>query len=342
MASTHREIISDIKKGNPAPVYILSGSEPYFLDLITGWLEEKVVPEEDRDFDQTVLYGSDASVEQVVAAAQQYPLMAGRRLVVFKEAQAMANAKAQLQKLEGYVRHANTTTVLAVVFKGEELPAASKLAKAVKEAGGVFFTSPKIKEYQLAAPVRDYCQEKRIGIDNDAIDILVQNVGSSLDKLFSEIDKLAIACGEGKRITKADVLENIGMNKEFNVYELTHAIARKDYGKAMEIARYFRSNPKKNPVVLVTPLLFKFFAQLTMIHFAKDRTEQGLMELLRFRSPWQLKDHQEALRHYTASQAVEAVGVLRELDCQSKGIGSMRNEYDLLDETIFKLVTLQG
>lgn len=340
--TTHREIITDIKKGNFAPIYLLMGEEPWYLDKIASWLEEKTVEEEARDFDQEIFFGADTSVEMVAASAQQYPVMGTRRLVMLKEAQSMVQYASNLGKLEGYALHSTPTTVLVIVVKGKELPAASKLVKAVKKAGGVVFVSAKVKEYQMGIPVREYCQEKGIGIDPDAIDLLVDFLGNSLNKVFGEIDKLQVSAGkEGARITRKEVMANIGLNKEFNSFEFVKALASKNYKRAMTIVNYFASNPRQNPVVTITGVLFKFYSQLAMAWFSPDRSDDALMAMFGMHSPWQLKDIKEGMRMYNASQATQAIHILRELDCKTKGIDSMQNEHALLREATFKLFTVR-
>lgn len=337
---TYREIIADIRKGVFAPVYLLMGEEPYYLDKISEWLESSVVEEEDKDFNFEVFYGAETNVETVATAARQYPVMAPKRFVILKEAQAMQQHAVNLGKLEGYVQNAPDTTVLVIVLKGKELPQSSKLVKAIKKAGGIVFTSARVKEYQMGVPIREYCQEKRIGIDPDAIDLLVEYLGNSLNKVFGEIDKLIVSGGKDlKRITRKEILDNIGLNKEFNAFELVKALASKNYNKAMTIVNYFASNPRQNPVVLVVGPLFKFFSQLAMAWFSPDRSDQALMAMFGMHSSWQLRDIKEGMRMYSASQAVNAIHLLRELDCRSKGIDSMQNEHEVLKETVFNLFT---
>lgn len=337
---SHREIIQDIKKGKYAPIYLLSGSEPYYLDLIVAHLEDSVMEEEDRDFDYEVFYGADTEVKSVIASAQQYPMMASHRLVVFKETQAMTRASAQLDTMEGYALRPNDSTILVIVYKGDELKLTSKLSKAVKKSGGVVFQSPKIKEYRLMTPIKEYCQERRIGIDNDAAEMLVSFLGNSLEKIFGEIDKLLIAGGkEITRISRGMVLENIGLNKEFNAYELQKAMANKDYTRVMTILDYFASNPRQNPVAIAVSVIFKFFAQLTVALFNADKSERGLMDALNFKEAWRLTDIHDGMRNYNARQAVAAISRLRRLDCNSKGIESAQNDQDLLRDALFEILT---
>lgn len=339
---THREIISDIKKGNFAPVYLLMGEEPYYPELIASWLEKSVVAEEDKDFDCEIFFGADSNVESVAASAGQYPMMSGKRLVMLKEAQSMDQAVAQLGKLEGYVIHASSTTVLVIIYKGKELPATSKLVKSIKSAQGVVYISPVLKEYQMGVPIADYCAEKKIGIDPEASEMLVTYLGTSLTKVFREIDKLIVAGGSSlTRITRKEVSENIGLSKEFNVFEFLTAVATKNYTKAMTMIEFFASGSKKNSVLSVIGPMFRLFSRMAMVYYAKDKSDAALMSMFGMHSSWQLKDIKTGLGYYNASQTIKAISLIRELDCKSKGIDSMQNEFDLLKECVFKMFTVR-
>lgn len=341
---TYRDILDRIKKRDFASVYLLMGEEPYYIDLIVNALESSVVSEENQAFDQLVFYGADADMDVVVASAQQYPVMGDHQLVILKEAQSIpGNAKSQLDKLASYVAQPNKKGILVVAFKGDNLNATSSLMKAAIKAGdkAVVFKSPKIKDYQLNTPIKDYCRMKKISIEQPAVQMLIEYIGNSLQKLFGEIDKLIVAAGPGaKSITLGMVEENIGISKEFNNFELTKAVATKDYPKTLRILDYFRKNPKNNPSVVTTGVLFRFFSQLVVAHYTADKSDRGLMESLQLKTPYALKEIREALTHYSPRQSIAAVSALREFDCKSKGIGSMQNEYDLQREFIFKVFTV--
>lgn len=341
---TYRDILDRIKKRDFASVYLLMGEEPYYIDLIVNALESSVVSEENQAFDQLVFYGADADMDVVVASAQQYPVMGDHQLVILKEAQSIpGNAKSQLDKLASYVAQPNKKGILVVAFKGDNLNATSSLMKAAIKAGDktVVFKSPKIKDYQLNTPIKDYCRMKKISIEQPAVQMLIEYIGNSLQKLFGEIDKLIVAAGPGaKSITLGMVEENIGISKEFNNFELTKAVATKDYPKTLRILDYFRKNPKNNPSVVTTGVLFRFFSQLVVAHYTADKSDRGLMESLQLKTPYALKEIREALTHYSPRQSIAAVSALREFDCKSKGIGSMQNEYDLQREFIFKVFTV--
>lgn len=340
---TYRDIIDSIKRKQIARVYILMGDEPYFIDLITDLLERTLVEEDNKAFDQLVFYGADTDPDVVAASARQYPVMGDVQLVILKEAQSMTNAKASLDKLAPYLAQPNSRGVLVIAFKGDSLNATSALLKAAAKLGedAVVFKSERFKDYQLAAPVKDYCRQKKIGIDEDAVQILIDYIGNPLKKLFGEIDKLILGGGPGfNRITAAQVEESIGISKEFNNFELTKALAKKDYPKTMQIIDYFRKNPKNNPTVMTTAILLKFFSQLVIAHFTTDKSDRSLMEALQLKSAYALTDIRAGLQMYTPRQSIAAISALRDFDCKSKGIGSFQNEYDLQRELFFKIFTV--
>lgn len=340
----YRTLISDIKKGNIAPVYLLMGEEPYYLDLIVKALEENTIAEEDKDFNSFTFYGADADLDKVRSTARQLPMMSPRIAVYLKEAQAMDKAKTALNKLASYVENPNPQAMLCIVYKGDNLNATSELMKAAVKSDAVVFKSPEVKDYNLPSVVRDYCNARKIGIENGAVEMLCQNIGNPLSKLFGEIDKLIVAIGtDSQRITAEDIEKNIGISKKYNSFELVKAVASRDYPAAMRIVDFFQhdTREKSNNVATIAGTLFRFFSQLTVVLFMPERTDSAMMMELGFKSPYQLTDIRTALRNYNARQAVDAIHAIREFDCQSKGINSFQNSYELLKQLIFKIFTLK-
>lgn len=335
-----RNIISDIRKKNCRSVYILMGEEAYFIDLIIENLEKYVIPEEDKDFNLNVFYGNDADVDYVIGVAQQFPVMAQKKLVILKEAQSMHQAKNQLERFSSYIAQPNPQTVFAIAFKGDMLNAGSKILKSAKENGAVIFRSAVPRDYEISRYIRDYCQDNKVGIEEKAIDLLAQYIGPPLSKLYGEINKLIlINGGKNAKITCDDIEKNIGISKDFNNYELLNAIGRKDYARSMNIIKYFKANPKSNPTPVTTATLFNYFSNIVIAHYLPDKTDQSLSKTFGFKNSFQLQELKIALRNYNPKQAVNAIHHIREFDSKSKGIGSMLNEYDLLVELIFKLFT---
>ena len=336
-----REIIGDIRKGNFAPVYLLIGEEDYYIDKITEALESTVVPEDGKDFNQATYYGADVDVRQVISRAQQFPLMSDRQLVMLKESQAMDKAKTNLELLVPYVKHANDTTVLLITYKGEGLNATSQLVKTVQSTGGVVFKSDRLKDYQLAGPLSDYCREKKVRIDEKSSALLCEYIGSPLSKLFGEVDKLIVAAGPDGVITPELIESIIGISKEFNSFELIKMLSVRDYPKSMRIVEYFSRNPKQNPGVMVVATLFNYFSKLFIASISKDKSDAALMQELDLKSSYALTDYKNGLRNYKAGTIDGILHAIRNLDVMSKGVGSTRDEYDLLKELIFKIFTLR-
>ena len=337
----YREIIRAINKREFAPVYILYGEEPYYIDKIVDALESLVVAEEDREFDQTTLFGADANAGMVMEAAGRFPMMSPLRFVALKEAQSMQHAKAQVDKLSSYVSNPNPMTVLVVAFK-DKLGATSEILKAAKKNKDVVvFNSQKIADWNIGKTVKEFCSNEKIPIEEAAIELLVANVGSSLSNIFSEIEKLKVVVKDGgQKITAQLVADHIGVSREFNNFELTKALARRDYFQAINIVKHFEVNPKNNPTVVTSAVIFNFYQKLLLAAFSPDKSDKGLMETLQLKSSYALREIKDGLSRYNASQLVNAIHAIREFDVKSKGVGSFQKEYPLLLELIFRLLTL--
>lgn len=337
---TVRDIIKEIRNGNPRPVYILMGEESYFIDLIVDNMEKYIIPEEDRDFNFNVFYGNEADVDYVVGVAQQFPVMAPKKLVILKEAQSMHQAKVQLEKFASYVSRPNPNAVFVISFKGGTLNATSKLIKAAKATDAIVFNSEVPREYELPNHIRDYCRDRKISIDQQATALLAEYIGSPLSKLFGEINKLiSIVGGKAQRITCEDIEKHIGISKDYNNLELVNALTDKDYPKCIKIIKYFAANPKTNPTPVTTGTILNFFANLVIAHYLPDKSDRTIAQEFGFKAQIQLDKIKKGMRNYTPKQAVNAIHYLREFDTKSKGVGSMLNEYDLLAEMIFKIFT---
>lgn len=337
-----REVLDNIKKGNFANVYLLIGDEPYYLDCIVDALEANVVEESDRDFNVHSFYGQEIDIPTVIATAQQFPVMADRRLVMVKESQALTNAKSELNGLAEYLKRPCKTSVLVIVYKGEKLDANSALMKAAAATDTVVVKSPKLRDYELAVPVKDYCNSKRISIDEKSVNMLCEYCGADLSKLFGEIDKLIVAAGKGNlRITSELIEKNIGVSKEFNNFELSDALSNKNYDKTLRIIHYFKSNPSKNSTVSTVGILFNFFSKVVIAQFLPDKSDNALMTALQMKNVYQLRNFRIAMANYSARQAVGVIHALREFDIKSKGVDSFQNEFELLKDLIFRIFTLR-
>lgn len=339
-AQDFREILKRIKKGTElSPVYILMGEETYYIDTLVEAFETHIIPEEDRDFNMSVFYGNDADLDMVISTAQQFPVMADRKLVLLKEAQTLYQAKSQIEKLAPYISRPNQSTIFVVAFKGDKLNATSKILKAANESKSIIFRSDPIKDWNLPSHIKDYCNSLGFSIEEKAVAMVCEYIGTPLSKAFGEINKLAMIKGNDKRITAVDIENHIGVSKDYNNFELIKAVASKNYPQTIKIIQYFEKNPKTNPTIVTNSMLFSFFQKLSIAHYLTDKSEKSMMDGLGVKVSWQLKDVKEGLRFYNARQAVNGVHFCREFDTKSKGIESYQNEYDLLRELIFKIFT---
>lgn len=337
---TYKDLAASIRANRFSPVYLLQGEESYFIDNLVNLLSERVVADaEAKDFDQYNFFGADTDIRTVLDTCRQFPLMGERQLVMLREAQSMSNAKNELDKLSQYINNPVKTTVLVIVYKSEPLRASSALVKAVKSSGGVVFESSKVKEWNLTSYINEYCKEKGIKISVKSAEMLKDYIGNDLSRLFGEIDKISVATSH-QPITPESIERNIGISKDYNNFELINALAKKDYVSCMRIVNYFEHNPKQNPVTVTVSLIFRFFSNLMLAYYSPDRSERGIMNHLGFSSPYQLKDISAGMKNYSARSCLAIIHALRQLDCRSKGIGSLQKDYFLLKEFIYQAFTL--
>jgi DNA polymerase-3 subunit delta len=333
---TFEGICRDIIQKKFAPIYVLMGDEPFFMDKITDLLMDNVVGEAEKDFNQTILYGADVDAAQVINAARRFPMMSDYQLIVVREAQMIRD----IELLVHYVKKPLRQTVLAVNYKYKTLDRRKMLASAV-EANGILFESQKIPDYKMSAFITSLMQERNISIDPKSIQMLSDFLGNDLVRLDKELDKLTLLLPENtpKRITPELIEQNIGISKEFNNFELLKAISVKDTLKANRIIQYFEKNPKNNPIQVTLPILFNYFSNLLICYYSKDRSEQGLMNALGFRSSFQLKDYTAGMRNYPAMKVFNLISEIRTTDARSKGVeNTSAGDGDLLKELIYKIM----
>lgn len=330
-------IKSDILHKKFAPVYFLHGEEAYYIDALTKLLLDNVLTEDEKDFNLTQFYGADTNIGDVISACRRYPMMADRQLVVLREAQMMDARSSKIDDLEHYLQHPLESTVLVVCYKGKTYDARKKVMKMMASVG-VVYESKRVRDYELPPVVVAALRERGLTIDDRALQALCEMVGTDLSRLFSEVDKLCITL-TGKTITYDQVVARIGVSKEYNNWELQSAIANRDLRKIELIRRYYASNPKANPYVVTLSVLFNFFSNLMLAHYADDKSEQGLMAALHLSSPYATRDYRAALRIYNAWKTMSNISLIREYDAKNKGARNCSlSEEALMRELLFKLV----
>lgn len=327
------QIVADIKSGNAKPIYILMGEESYYIDKISDFIENTVLSEEERGFNQVVLYGRDVSVEDIVSQAKRFPMMAEKTVIIVKEAQDLSRT---IEKLVSYVENVQPTTVLVVNYKYKTLDKRKKLHKIASKVG-VVFESKKLYENQVADWIRKVLNGKNYQMEPKAAQMLVEFLGTSLSKISNELDKLILILPEGTIINPSHIEENIGISKDFNNFELRKAVGNKNILKANQIINYFSNNPKSNPTVMTVSLLNSYFTQLLMYHGLQDKSKSNVAKNLGI-SPYFVDDYVGASRNYPMRKVSQVIGFLREADVKSKGVGASMSQNDLLKELLFKIM----
>lgn len=327
------KIVNDIKAGNIKPIYFLMGEEPYYIDKLSDYIEQNILSEEEKGFNQTVLYGRDVLIEDIVSTAKRYPMMAERQVVIVKEAQDLART---IDKLESYVENPMPSTVLVFCYKYKTLDKRKKLPKLLAKAG-ILYESKKLYENQVGDWIKRVLSGKNYSIEPKATAMLVEFLGTDLSKINNELEKLQIILPKGSTISPMHIEENIGFSKDFNVFELRKAIGERNQLKAYTIADNFAQNPKDNPIVITTGLVFGFFIQLLKYHGLKDRNPKNVAAVLGV-NPFFLKEYDVALRNYPMRKVSQIVSSLRDVDVKSKGVGANAlPQSDLLREMLYKI-----
>ena len=330
------QTLRDIKSKKVAPVYLLMGDEPFFIDQITQTLVDNVVEDDMKDFNQTIFYGSDSNVKDVILSCRRFPMISEKQLIVIKEAQKLN----KIEDLVMYVDNLLESTVLVIAYKYGTIDKRKKLVSAINKKG-VLFESKKIPDYKLAEYVSISVKSKSMQIDQKSAQILADHLGNDLSKLNNELNKLKIILDSANtNIITPDLIErNIGVSKDFNNFELLKAIVAKDFAKCLLIADYFESNPKNNPIILTLTVLFNYFSNLMICFWSKDKSENGLAGELGFRSSFQARDYVQGCKNYNAWKTMSVISLLRTYDAKSKGFGnSSVASGNLLKELLYKIV----
>ncbi len=331
---TFEQIIKDLKAKKYAPIYFLMGDESYYIDEVTNYIADNVLTQEEKAFNQTVIYGKDSDITSVILAARRYPMMAQHQVIIVKEAQ---NFK-DIEKLAVYAENPLSSTILVVNYRYKTIDKRKKLFKAIHK-NGIVFESKKLYDNQVGTWLTAYLKGKGFNIDPTASQILVEYLGNDLSKIAHEIDKLRIAIGADKKtITIDDIEKNIGISKEYNNFELNKAILQKNVVKANRIIRSFAKNPKDNPIQVTIATLFGYFQKLIAYHYLPDKSKMAVASALKI-NPYFVTDYTTGARNYSARKVVQVISLLRDYDLRSKGYNSnVSDNGELLKELIFKIM----
>ncbi|MAN26081.1 MULTISPECIES: DNA polymerase III subunit delta [Mesonia] len=313
-----KKIVGDIKNGEVKPIYFLMGEEPYYIDSLAGYFEDHLLTEEEKGFNQSVLYGRDVSIEDIVASAKRFPMMAKYQLLIVKEAQDLSRT---IEKLASYAEHPQPSTILVVCYKYKKIDKRKKLYKAIKANGSEIFESKKLYDNQVPEWISKVLRGKKYTITPKASLLLVEFLGTDLAKINNELEKLQLILPEGSQITPELIEENIGISKDFNNFELQKALGEKDFKKAFRIIDYFSQNPKEHPVLQTTAILYSYFTKILKYHSLSNLDKGNVAKTLGV-NPFFVKDYSVAARNYKMKEVSGIIAKLRELDAKGKGVGA--------------------
>ncbi len=334
MPVTYEEIISDLKKRIFKPVYFLAGEEPYYIDLISEYIEENVLTEAEKSFNQIVLYGEETSVASISETSRRFPMMSSHQVVIVKEAQSLK----KIDDLIFYVEKPLNSTILVINYKYKSLDKRTKLFKAL-DTQAVYFESARLRDYQLPAWIERYLMNKGIKADPNASAMLTEYLGTDLHKIANELEKLLITLPAGKPLITTSLIEkNIGISKDYNNFELQKAVGERNILKANLIVHHFANNSKDNPITLSIASLFAYFSKLLTFHYLTDKSKNNVASMLKV-NPYFVKDYEVSASIYNVAKTVQVISLLRQYDMKSKGFGDLSSEPgDLLRELVFKIM----
>ena len=334
---TYSSIMKELQSGQYRPVYYLMGEESYYIDKICDYIAEHALQPEERDFNQTIMFGSDVNASQIADAARRYPMMAERQVIIVKEAQNLKNTDA----LEKYLKQPSVTTVLVICHKNGKIDGRKReYVKAIQQAG-ILFESQKVKDRDLPAFIEEFVKQKNASIDPKSTQLIADAIGSDLSRLVSELEKVLLGLPEeSRRITPQVVEDRIGVSKDFNGFELRDAIVNRNVYKANQIINYFDKNPKAGSIYSFLPMLFNYFQNLMIAFYSPNKDSQKeVTAWLELRSPWAAKDYMTGMRNFTAMKTMQIISKLREIDAKSKGLDNPNTPpEELMKELIFYIL----
>jgi len=332
-----QNIINDIKKGNIKPVYFLAGEESFFIDQISDYIEENLLDEAAKGFDQMIVYGLEVNLPDLILQARRFPMMGDKQVIIIKEAQHLFKKKADGEALESYLKQPADSTVLVFNYKYKKLDKRKKIYKLIKEKG-VYFETKRLYDRDVVKWIIATAQAMGHNIDLKSSQMLVDFLGLDLSKIHNELNKLNLILEENAPITPDAIETHIGISKDYNNFELKSAIAKGDYLKAQKIISYFSANPKEHPIVVTMAILYNFFRDLFIYHSLNDKSKFSAAKALGV-NPYFVEEYQTAAQKYPMKKVTANIGYLKEADLRSKGVeaGNMTVK-DILNELLFKLM----
>jgi DNA polymerase-3 subunit delta len=334
-AVSFENILLDLKNKIYSPVYFLYGEESYFIDVISDFIEKNVLTELEKEFNQTIIYGKDIDIPTLISYARRFPMMSNYQVIIVKEAQDLD----KLEELEPYVLNPLESTLLVLCYKYEKIDRRKTLFKNI-EKKGILFESARIYDNKIPDWIGEYVRKMNYTISTKACFLLAEFLGNDISKIVNEISKLIINIPEKQEITEEYVEKNIGISKDYNVFELQKALGKKEVLKANQIINYFAANPRENPLVKVIPLLFSYFSKILIYHHLRDKSRNNVASALSV-NPFFVMDYQQAAANYSSAKITSVISLLREYDLKAKGVDSSGTSFpdgELMKELIFRIL----
>ena len=331
----YEELLKELKTGKYQPIYFLHGNEPYYIDQLTQYFENKILSEAEKSFNLTILYGKDVDHKTVIDNTRRFPMMSSHQVVILKEAQHMK----QLQDLDIYLENPLDSTILVICYKHQKLDKRTKFAKILQKYT-VLFESNTLYDNQVPGWITNYLKSKSYTIKPDEAALISEYLGNDLSKISNELDKLMINLSKDKVITKNDIQTHIGISKDFNVFELQRALSERDLDKTYRIIHYFMSNLKNNPLVMVVAMLYSYFSKIYILHFLKNVPDREVQKSLGLSSPYFVKEYRKSSESFSKTQTEKIINILRTYDLKSKGVDRVNfSEQGLMQEMIYHILS---
>ncbi len=337
MTNTYEVMFRDLKNRIFHPIYLLEGEEPYFIDQVSDYIENNLLPESERSFNQTILYGKDTTVNEIRQRAMNYPMFSNYQVLIVKEAQMLK----KWDELLSYVLNPVKSTILVLCHRHEKFDKRTKVGKEIKGSSHcVLLTTKKLYDNQVPEWINQYLKDRGFKMEPKASALLVEYVGNELSRVANELEKLTLNVKPGKEILADDIERNIGISKEYNTFELNKAIGQMDILKANRIINYFKANPKPNPLVLTIGSLFGYFSKIYLMHQAKPKTDAEIAAVLGVSNfPMIINEYKTTARNYPKQKTEEVIALLHQYDLMSKGINTSGvDEAALLKELVYKIL----
>jgi DNA polymerase-3 subunit delta len=336
-------ILNDLKNKKFKSIYLLQGEEPYFIDVLADYAEAHLLDENDKAFNLTVLYGKDININGLISELNRYPMGAPFQVVILREAQGLdgLKKKEELEKLTQYAKNPQPTTLFFMCHKFGKVDGRSEFVKVVKSKG-VFFETKKLYDNQVISWIDEELRARGYKVSPKAVQLLGEFLGTDLGRIASELSKLEIIVPKGGEITASVVERNIGISKDYNVFELNKAIGRKDVATVLKILKYFEANPKSNPPVVIFAQIYTLISKIMHLHSLSDKSRLNVAKELGI-NPFFVDEYLLASRNYKPDNLPWAISFLREGDAKTKGIinvGGLTSDYSILKETVFKILAL--